>query len=160
MIFEVLKSEMPLFAEAILSSLEGYSFAMIALEGDLGVGKTTFSKDFARACGVAETVYSPTYSIENEYVSSRESLLLRHVDCYRGLEIFDLEQVFNQKSKFKREFLLIEWFDLIKDLYFKRPDLCLKISLPSDDIEKKRYIEVIGDGKILEKFNQKYPKNS
>ena len=54
--------------------------AALALEGDLGAGKTTFVKGLARAWGVRETVSSPTFNIYNLYRGER---LLAHMDAYR-----------------------------------------------------------------------------
>lgn len=54
--------------------------ATLALEGDLGAGKTTFVKGLARAWGVRETVSSPTFNIYNLYRGAR---LLAHMDAYR-----------------------------------------------------------------------------
>jgi tRNA threonylcarbamoyladenosine biosynthesis protein TsaE len=53
----------------------------LALEGDLGVGKTTFTKGLASGLGVEEAVTSPTFTIVKIYPSGR--LPLYHVDAYR-----------------------------------------------------------------------------
>ena len=55
--------------------------AVIAYEGDLGAGKTAFTRGLARGLGASETVTSPTYTIVNEYLSGR--LPLFHFDMYR-----------------------------------------------------------------------------
>ena len=54
---------------------------VIAYEGDLGAGKTAFTRGLARGLGAAERVTSPTYTIVNEYLSGR--LPLFHFDMYR-----------------------------------------------------------------------------
>ena len=54
---------------------------VIALFGDLGTGKTIFSKGFASGLGVEDHVGSPTFKLISEY-SGRE-INLYHVDCYR-----------------------------------------------------------------------------
>ena len=64
---------------------------VIAYEGDLGAGKTAFTRGLARGLGAAERVTSPTYTIVNEYVSGR--LPLFHFDMYRlgsSDELFDI----------------------------------------------------------------------
>ena len=53
---------------------------VIALEGDLGAGKTTFAKGVAKALNIAEPVDSPTFTIIKEYEGS---LPLYHMDVYR-----------------------------------------------------------------------------
>jgi len=54
---------------------------VLAYEGDLGAGKTAFTRGLARGLGAAEPVTSPTYTIVNEYLSGRMPLF--HFDMYR-----------------------------------------------------------------------------
>ncbi len=54
---------------------------VIAYRGDLGAGKTAFTRGLARGLGAAEQVTSPTYTIVNEYLTGR--LPLFHFDMYR-----------------------------------------------------------------------------
>ena len=64
---------------------------VIAYRGDLGAGKTAFTRGLARGLGAAEPVTSPTYTIVNEYLSGR--LPLFHFDMYRltcSDELFDI----------------------------------------------------------------------
>lgn len=64
---------------------------VIAYRGDLGAGKTAFTRGLARGLGVGETVTSPTYTIVNEYLGGR--LPLFHFDMYRlgsADELFDI----------------------------------------------------------------------
>ena len=55
--------------------------AILAYEGDLGAGKTAFTRGLARGLGATEQVTSPTYTIVNEYLSGRMPLF--HFDMYR-----------------------------------------------------------------------------
>ena len=55
--------------------------AVIAYRGDLGAGKTAFTRGLARGLGCAEQVTSPTYTIVNEYLSGKMPLF--HFDMYR-----------------------------------------------------------------------------
>lgn len=64
---------------------------VIAFQGDLGAGKTAFTRGIARGLGIEESVTSPTYTIVNEYLSGR--LPLFHFDMYRlgsSEELFDI----------------------------------------------------------------------
>ena len=64
---------------------------VIAYEGDLGAGKTAFTRGLARGLGIREPVTSPTYTIVNEYLSGR--LPLFHFDMYRlhsADDLFDI----------------------------------------------------------------------
>ena len=54
---------------------------VIAYRGDLGAGKTAFTRGLAKGLGAAEPVTSPTYTIVNEYLSGRIPLF--HFDMYR-----------------------------------------------------------------------------
>jgi len=65
--------------------------AVIAYRGDLGAGKTAFTRGLARGLGIDESVTSPTYTIVNEYLSGRMPLF--HFDMYRlgsSDELFDI----------------------------------------------------------------------
>ena len=64
---------------------------IIAFTGDLGAGKTAFTRGLARGLGITDRVTSPTYTIVNEYEGGR--LPLFHFDLYRlsdGEELFDI----------------------------------------------------------------------
>ena len=61
---------------------------IIAYRGDLGAGKTAFTRGLARGLGCREQVTSPTYTIVNEYLSGR--LPLFHFDMYRLASSDDL----------------------------------------------------------------------
>ena len=65
--------------------------AVIAFTGDLGAGKTAFTRGLAKGLGATERVTSPTYTIVNEYVSGKMPLF--HFDMYRlgsSDELFDI----------------------------------------------------------------------
>jgi len=65
--------------------------AVIAYTGDLGAGKTAFTRGLARGLGIREPVTSPTYTIVNEYLTGR--LPLFHFDMYRltcADDLFDI----------------------------------------------------------------------
>ena len=66
-------------------------FTVIAYRGDLGAGKTAFTRGLARGLGAAEPVTSPTYTIVNEYTTGRIPLF--HFDMYRlrsSEDLFDI----------------------------------------------------------------------
>ena len=65
--------------------------AVVAFTGDLGAGKTAFTRGLARGLGIPERVTSPTFTIVNEYEGGR--LPLFHFDMYRlgsSEELFDI----------------------------------------------------------------------
>ena len=61
---------------------------VIAFEGDLGAGKTAFTRGLAKGLGCTEQVTSPTYTIVNEYISGKMPLF--HFDMYRLKSADDL----------------------------------------------------------------------
>ena len=67
------------FAQELASELKGGE--ILAFRGDLGAGKTCFTRGLARGPGFSGTVNSPTFSIVNEYLGGR--LKLYHFDMYR-----------------------------------------------------------------------------
>lgn len=65
--------------------------AVVAYAGDLGAGKTAFTRGLAKGLGASEPVTSPTYTIVNEYLSGRIPLF--HFDMYRlgsSEDLFDI----------------------------------------------------------------------
>ena len=88
--------------------------AVYALQGDLGVGKTVFSKGFAKGLGVTETVVSPTFTILREYRSGR--LPLYHFDVYRIEEPEEMQETGYREYFYGDGVSLVEWADLIPEL--------------------------------------------
>ena len=79
--------------EALAQALAGVlqPGAVIAFTGDLGAGKTAFTRGLARGLGATERVTSPTYTIVNEYLTGKMPLF--HFDMYRlhsAQELFDI----------------------------------------------------------------------
>ena len=74
-----------------LCSTSAYA-KVFALVGDLGVGKTTFSKTFLKELGVIQHVQSPTFSIINSYnISHKEFTKVFHIDIYRIDDMKELD---------------------------------------------------------------------
>jgi len=86
---------------------------VMALEGDLGAGKTFFSQSFARALGVREVVNSPTFTIIKEYEDGR--LPLYHMDVYR-LSQDEADELGLDDYFYGQGVVLVEWASLIPDL--------------------------------------------
>ena len=85
-----------------------------ALSGDLGVGKTVFSKGFAAGLGIGETVNSPTFTILQIYESGR--LPLYHFDVYRIEDAEEMEEVGLDEYLYGEGVCLIEWADRIREI--------------------------------------------
>ena len=87
----------------------------ISLIGDLGTGKTTFTKGFARQMGIKDHVTSPTFKLISEYQGKKYKL--NHIDAYRmnGPEDF-LNIGGEEYLTSKNSVTIIEWGDILKDL--------------------------------------------
>lgn len=90
---------------------EKFPNMVICLEGDLGCGKTMFTKGLASALGISETITSPTFTIIKEYLTGE--LPLYHMDVYRLNDIDEeigIEDYYN-----KGGITVIEWADMIEE---------------------------------------------
>lgn len=102
---------------------EKFPNMIICLNGELGSGKTVFTKGIANALGIKETITSPTFSIIKEYEGE---LPLYHMDVYRldgNCNGVGIEEYFT-----KNGVVVIEWADTIKDILPKeRLDIKFKV---------------------------------
>jgi tRNA threonylcarbamoyladenosine biosynthesis protein TsaE len=111
--------------------------AVIALIGDLGTGKTTFTKALAAGLGVSEPVQSPTFTIIKEYKSGR--LPLYHFDVYRLEREEELEDLGIDEYLFGDGVSVIEWADKVPGIF---PEGTLVIELAYADGEDLRDVSV------------------
>jgi len=84
------------------------------LRGDLGVGKTAFSKGFAKGLGITETVTSPTFTIINEYDEGR--LPLYHFDVYRISSLEEMDDTGCEEYFYGQGVCLVEWAEMVAEL--------------------------------------------
>ncbi len=121
----------------VFSENETYAFArdmakkaekgsIYCLCGDLGVGKTVFTKGFAKGLGIDEHITSPTFTIVNEYEGS---LPFYHFDVYRIGDIEEMYDIGFEEYIFGDGVCLIEWAGLIKELI---PDNAVWINIEKD----------------------------
>lgn len=83
------------------------------LSGDLGVGKTVFTKGFARGMGIEENITSPTFTLINEYVGRHP---MYHFDVYRVGDSEEMQYIGCEEYFFGHGVCLIEWAELIEDI--------------------------------------------
>lgn len=121
--------ETNLIGERLASLLEAGD--VLTLEGDLGAGKTTFTKGIAKGLGVKRTVNSPTFTIVKEYEGR---LPLYHMDVYRledSDEDIGFDEYFNGNGV-----SVVEWAQFIEEY------------LPTNRLDIR--IKYNGDSRILE----------
>ena len=87
---------------------------VFTLEGDLGVGKTVFTKGLAKGLGVKEDVSSPTFTIVQEYEDGR--LPFYHFDVYRIGDIEEMDEIGYEDYIYGDGVCLIEWANLIEEI--------------------------------------------
>lgn len=87
---------------------------LYTLSGDLGTGKTVFTKGVARGLGITETVSSPTFTIVQIYEEGR--LPLYHFDVYRISDPGEMEEIGYEDYFFGEGVCLIEWAELVSEL--------------------------------------------
>ena len=107
------------------------------LNGDLGAGKTIFTKGMAAGLGIEEPVSSPTFTIVQEYSGGR--LPLYHFDVYRIGEPEEMEEIGYDDYFFGEGVCLIEWAELIRELL---PERVISVSIEKD-LEKGFYYRLI-----------------
>jgi tRNA threonylcarbamoyladenosine biosynthesis protein TsaE len=98
------KDEVTLVAKRVLAEIQKQNKAasLIALQGDLGAGKTTLVQSIATLLGVSETVHSPTFVIAKFYNTEHQDFKrLVHIDAYRIESIEELE--------------VLGWSDILSD---------------------------------------------
>lgn len=116
---------------------------IIALHGNLGAGKTVFSRGFARGLGITEPVTSPTFTIAQEYPCQHNGCtLLYHLDMYRiddsdSAIAFGIDEyLYNPHA-----IALIEWPERIPDL-LDDPQRIFHITIDYGEQEEQRQISI------------------
>ena len=135
--------EMKEFAEGIGKTV--FPGFLLCLEGDLGAGKTTFTKFFGKSMGVEDNINSPTFTILKIYDGDNT---LYHMDVYRLMGIgmdFELEEYIYGDGV-----CVIEWY---KNIIESIPEEKLGIDIEIID-ENKRLLKIEGIGKYEEIVNK------
>ncbi len=121
----------------------------LALDGDLGCGKTHFTKGLALGLNINQNITSPTFTLINEYYSGR--LNLYHFDVYRLKSIDELYMIgFEEYLKYNGV-IVIEWASLIKKFLLCDFNYINIYKINSDDEQRKFDFDFCEkDSKILE----------
>ena len=100
--------------------------------GNLGAGKTAFTRGLCRGLGVTNNVCSPTFAIVNEYRSDETGELIYHFDFYRIKKLDEVYDMGYEDYFYSGALCFIEWPELIEEV------------LPGDAV--KVTIEEVEDG--------------
>ncbi len=115
--------------------------AVVAFTGDLGAGKTAFTRGLARGLGIPGRVTSPTFTIVNEYEGGR--LPLFHFDMYRlggSDELFDIGW---EDYLPRGGVCAVEWSETVSDAL----EGCIRVDIRRGEGENDRIITICeGDG--------------
>ena len=111
------------------------------LVGDLGVGKTIFTKGLAKGLGIDGPVSSPTFTIVQIYDEGR--LPFYHFDVYRIGDIEEMEEIGYDDYFFGNGICLIEWAELIEEIL---PDNVISITIEKDLTQGFDYRKITVDG--------------
>lgn len=113
------REETKFFAQNFLNTLSlGEKAVVVALQGDLGAGKTAFSQCIGELLGISESMQSPTFVIERVYeLKNQKWQHLIHIDAYRlesPQELLNLgwEKMLQDKGNL----ILIEWPERVSDI--------------------------------------------
>lgn len=123
--------------EKLAAAVSNRPFAFVALYGELGVGKTAFTRGFCRAFGI-DRVKSPTFTVVNEYRGTKNVF---HMDLYRLRDEDDLLSVGYDDYLGRRGYVLCEWSEKIPSAI---PDDAIRVTVSKTDGETGRKITVEG----------------
>lgn len=97
------------------------------LTGDLGVGKTVFTKGLAEGLKITEPISSPTFTIVQIYESGR--MPLYHFDVYRIGDVEEMEEIGYEDCFYGYGVCLIEWANLIEEIL---PEDIIPVTIEKD----------------------------
>lgn len=113
---------------------------VVCLNGELGSGKTVFTKGLAKALGVEEYIVSPTFTIVNEYIGQ---LPVYHFDVYRINDPQEMYEIGFEEYIFGDGVTIIEWSDNISEIL---PKELIDIYIKKDITKGENYREIIVKG--------------
>lgn len=119
MVRDVTKEDLEKFAGDVLAMVKAEApdgAQVIALSGDLGAGKTTFTQALGRQLGITEDITSPTFTIMKGYETTDDTFThLVHMDAYRIEAEDELRPLhFAEILNTPKTLLVVEWAELIK----------------------------------------------
>lgn len=126
----------------------GYEFAkklkpgdIITLDGDLGAGKTVFTKGICEYFNVTDYVTSPTYTIVNEYNGDK---VIYHFDIYRLTDEEELYNIGFYEYLDSDAIKIIEWAKIVPEAFYGYNLIEVEIKKEEDYLSEKRTISIKG----------------
>lgn len=116
------------FAEEYGKTLRGGD--VLLLDGEMGAGKTVFTKGVALALGINAEITSPTYAYLNDYDGK-----LYHYDCYRLSSGEDAEALGLTEYFYGNGVCVVEWSENIADVL---PDNCKRVKIEKIDLNTRK----------------------
>ena len=116
------------FAEEYGKTLRGGD--VLLLDGEMGAGKTVFTKGIALALGINAEITSPTYAYLNDYDGK-----LYHYDCYRLSSGEDAEALGLTEYFYGNGVCVVEWSENIADVL---PDNCKRVKIEKIDLNTRK----------------------
>jgi len=118
-------------------ALDFSEYKIFAINGEMGAGKTTFSKAFCTYLEVNEDVSSPTFAIANIYTSNKYGEI-NHFDFYRLENAEEAIEIGLDDYLYSGNYCLMEWSEIIKD-YIPRP--YVEVNIKHGNSNSERIIE-------------------
>lgn len=115
-------------------ALKGQVYTLI---GDLGVGKTVFTKGFAEGIGVMDSVNSPTFTILQVYEDGR--MPFYHFDVYRIGDVEEMYEIGFEDCFYGEGVSMVEWADLIREVI---PDNAVRVEIEKDQTKGFDYRKI------------------
>ncbi|MBQ3089804.1 MAG: tRNA (adenosine(37)-N6)-threonylcarbamoyltransferase complex ATPase subunit type 1 TsaE [Oscillospiraceae bacterium] len=113
--------------------------SVLIYTGDLGAGKTAFTRGLARGLGITERVTSPTFTIVDEHLGGR--LPLFHFDLYRLSSSDDLYDIGWEDYEFRGGVCAVEWSEIADDLWSGEE---IRVDIRRGEKEQQRVITITG----------------
>ncbi len=121
---------------------KGKRAIILALEGEMGCGKTQFTKGLAKAMEIKDEVVSPTFTLENEYDKDKERAALIHIDAWRMQKTDELLNLGFEKRILEKKVLAIEWAEKVSSIIreFDEEAIIIWVKINYGKGENERFI--------------------
>lgn len=123
--------------------------AIIFMQGQLGAGKTTFTRGFLRALGIQDKIKSPTYTLVEPYEIANKNIF--HFDFYRLHDANELEHLGLREYFAQQNICIIEWPEIAMSL-IPEPDLICLLQIANNGREIKMSAHTPRGEKIIKRL--------